>query len=189
MLHFFFILLFGSFLSSTIFASTGDNNASPLMDFVWKTVNVLVLLAIIYKFAKTPVANALNNNAKSAKKIMDEAIEAEEKNNKNLNEMKLKILSLEKEALEMVENAKKDAESEKKLIIEEGKQEIKRMTEQANFNLKQERRKVEDELKHWIAEESVRLAEEKLKEEMNKEHQKNLVGKYVDQIKKQGEFL
>ena len=182
-------IFFLSFLSTIVFASVGENRNSQLMDFIWKTVNFLILVAIIYKFAKKPVANALSNSAKSAKKQIDEARENEKKVSSNLIEMKSKIAGLEKEALEMVEKAKKDAEAEKNRIIEEGKQEIKRMTEQANFALQQEQRKVEDELKNWIAEESVKLAKDRLKEEMNQNHQKNLVGSYIDQLKKHEELL
>ena len=182
-------ILFLSFLSTTVFASTGESGDSQIMDFVWKTVNFLILVAIIYKFAKKPVANALSNSAKSAKQLMDEAREAEKKISSNLDKMKSKIAGLEKEAIEMVETAKKEAEAEKKRIIEEGKQEIQRMTEQANFVLQQEQRKVEDELKNWIAEESVKLAKKKLKEEMNQNHQKNLVGSYMEKLKKHEELL
>ena len=182
-------ILFISIFSTTIFASAGESGNSQVMDFIWKSVNFLILIAIIYKFAKKPVANALSSSAKSAKQLIDEAREAEKKVSSSLIEMKSKIASLEKEALEMVETAKKDAEAEKKRIIEEGKQELQRMTEQANFALQQEQRKVEDELKKWIAEESVKLAKEKLKEEMNQNHQKNLVGSYMNQLKKFEELL
>ena len=41
------------------------------MDFVWKAVNVAVLVAIIYKFAKKPVGAALNRSAESAKQTVD----------------------------------------------------------------------------------------------------------------------
>ena len=182
-------ILFLSLFSTTVYASAGESADSQIMDFIWKTVNFLILVAIIYKFAKKPVANALSSRAKSAKQLIDEAREAEKKASSNLIEMKSKIAGLEKEALEMVETAKKDAEAEKKHIIEEGKQELQRMTEQANFALQQEQRKVEDELKKWIAEESVKLAKEKLKEEMNQNHQKNLVGSYMNQLKKYEELL
>ena len=182
-------ILFLSFLNTTVFASTGESGDSQIIDFIWKTVNFLILVAIIYKFAKKPVANALSNSAKSAKQLMDEAREAEKKVSSNLIKMKTKIAGLEEEALEMVETAKKEAESEKKRIIEEGKLEIQRMTEQANFVLQQEQRKVEDELKNWIAEESVKLAKKKLKEEMNQNHQKNLVGSYMEKLKKHEELL
>ena len=97
------------------------------MDFIWKVVNVVVLGAIIYKFAKKPVGYALNSSAESAKKLISDAREAEEKLTAELNEMRGKIAGLEKEAEQMVNTARKDAEIEKKLIIEEGKQEIERL--------------------------------------------------------------
>ena len=134
----FSLILFISFFSTTLYASVGESGNSQIMDFIWKTVNFLILLAIIYKFAKKPVSNALSNSAKSAKQLIDDARKAEKTVSSNLIEMKSKIADLEKDALEMVETAKKDAEAEKKRIIEEGKKEIQRMTEQAHFALQQE---------------------------------------------------
>ena len=90
------------------------------MDFIWKVVNVVVLGAIIYKFAKKPVGNALSSAADSAKKLLSDAREAEEKLTAELDEMRGKIAGLEKEAEQMVETAKKDAVIEKERIIEEG---------------------------------------------------------------------
>ena len=88
----------------------------------------------------------------------------------------------EKETLEMVEIAKKDAENVKARIVEEGRIEIKRMKEQASFVLKQEQRKAEDDLRRWIAEESVKLASVNLKKKMNSNFEDKLVKDFVDQI-------
>ena len=152
------------------------------MDFFWKVVNVLVLGAIIYKFAKKPVVNALKSSAESAKKLISDAREAEEKLKAELDEMRGKIAGLEKEAEQMVETAKKDAEIEKERIIEEGRQEIERMKRQASFAMEQERRKAEADLRHWIAEESAALAEKEMKQEMNQNKQNKLVKKYMDEL-------
>ena len=152
------------------------------MDFIWKVLNVVVLGAIIYKFAKKPIGNALNSSAESAKKLISDAREAEEKLTAELDEMRGKITGLEKEAEQMVATAKKDAEIEKKRIIEEGRQEIERMKRQASFAMEQERRKTEANLRHWIAEESVALAEKELKKEMNQNQQNKLVKKYMDEL-------
>ena len=152
------------------------------MDFIWKVVNVVVLGAIIYKFAKKPVANALSSSAESAKKLISDAREAEEKLTTELDEMRGKIAGLEKEAEQMVKTARKDAEIEKERIIEEGRQEIERMKRQASFALEQERRKAEADLRHWIAEESVALAEKEMKQEMNQNQQNKLVKKYMDEL-------
>ena len=153
------------------------------MDFVWKVANVVVLIAIIYKFAKKPVGSALKRSAESAKQTLDDVRNAETKINTELSEMRIKIAELEKEALVMVESAKKDAEDERERIIKEGKQEIVRMKEQASFVMQQELRKAEEGLRHWIAEESVKLAEGKIKKEINQNHQKKLVKDYMDQLK------
>ena len=152
------------------------------MDFIWKVVNVVVLGAIIYKFAKKPVGNALSSSAESAKKLIKEARDAEENLTAELNEMRDKIAGLEKDAEQMVKNAKKDAQIEKERIIEEGKHEIERMKRQASFALEQERRKAEADLRHWVAEESVSLAEKEMKQEMNQNQQSKLATKYMDEL-------
>ena len=96
--------------------------------------------------------------------------------------MRVKIAGLEKEAEKMVKTAKEDAEIEKERIIEEGKHEIERMKRQASFALEQQRRKAEADLRHWIAEESVTLAEKEMKQEMNQNQQNKLVKKYMDEL-------
>jgi len=182
MMRLFIFVLFASFWSTALYAAGGSDGGSPLMDFVWKTLNVAVLVAIIYKFARKPVASVLNSTALSAKQVVDDARSAEKKITSELSGMRTKIFALEKEAAEMVASAKKDAENEKTRIIEEGKQELVRMKEQARFTLEQERRKAEDDLRNWVAEESVKLAEGKLKKEMNQKHQVKLVKDYMDQL-------
>ena len=178
----FTLVMFASFWSADLYAAVNNNAGSPVMDFVWKTINVTVLIAIIYKFAKNPLGSALKSTALSAKQVVDDARSAEEKINSELSGMRFQISALEKEAIEMVASAKKDAENEKLRIIEEGRQELVRMKEQARFTLEQERRKAEDDLRNWIAEESVRLAEEKLKKEMNQKNQTKLVKDYMNQL-------
>ena len=182
MLRYSSLILFAFFCSTTLYAIGGEGGGSPLIDFVWKVVNIVVLVAILYKFAKKPVGSALNRSAESAKQTVDDARNAETKITAELSEMRIKIAELEKEALVMVESAKKDAEDERERIIEEGKQEILRMKEQTSFAMQQELRKAEEGLRHWIAEESVKLAEGKIKKEINQNHQKKLVKDYIDQL-------
>ena len=176
------LAVFLIFMNTHLFAAESDGGGSPLMDFIWKVLNVVVLGAIIYKFAKKPVGNALSNSAESAKKLVIDAREAEEKLTAELDEMRSKIAGLEKETEQMVKNAKKDAQIEKERIIEEGRHEIERMKRQASFALDQERRKAEADLRHWVAEESIALAEEELKKDMNKNQQNKLATKYMGEL-------
>ncbi len=176
------LAVFLIYINTYLFAAESDSGGSPLMDFIWKVLNVVVLGAIIYKFAKKPVGNALSNSAESAKKLIIDAREAEENLTAELNDMRSKIAGLEKEAEQMVKNAHKDAQLEKERIIEEGRHEIERMKRQASFALEQESRKAEADLRYWIAEESIKLAEKDLKQEMNQNQQNKLTDKYMDEL-------
>ena len=176
------LAVFLTYINTHLLAAENEGGGSPLMDFIWKVLNVVVLGAIIYKFAKKPVGNALSNSAESAKKLIIDAREAEENLTAELNDMRSKIAGLEKEAEQMVKNAHKDAQIEKERIIEEGRHEIERMKRQASFALEQESRKAEADLRCWVAEESVKLAEKDLKQEMNQNQQNKLADKYMDEL-------
>ncbi len=178
----FILTVFLIYMNTYLFAAENEGGGSPLMDFIWKVLNVAVLVAIIYKFAKKPLGNALSNSAESAKKLIMDAREAEENLKAELNDMRSKIVGLEKQAEQMVKNAKKDAQIEKDRIIEEGRHEIERMKRQASFALEQESRKAESDLRYWVAEESVKLAEKDLKQEMNQNQQNKLAEKYMDEL-------
>ena len=70
--------VFLTYINTPLFAVESEGGGSPLLAIIWKVVNVVVLGAIIYKFAKKPVGNALNSSAESAKKLISDAREAEE---------------------------------------------------------------------------------------------------------------
>ena len=176
------LAVFLIYMDTCLFAAENEDGSSQLMDFFWKVVNVVVLGAIIYKFAKKPVGNALSSSAESAKKLIIDSRAAEENLKAELDEMRGKISELEKEAEQMIKTAKKDAQIEKERIIEEGGKEIERMKRQASFALDQERRKAEADLRNWIAEESVTLAEKELKKEMSQIKQNKLATKYMDDL-------
>ncbi|MEC8685294.1 MAG: hypothetical protein VXX76_05430, partial [SAR324 cluster bacterium] len=47
-----------SFISFGSAAESGDSSAG--LDFLWKVINFVVLIAIIYWFARKPVGSAMN---------------------------------------------------------------------------------------------------------------------------------
>ena len=175
-----FILSPGIFVQNLLAAEEGAS-ASPL-DFVWKVVNLLILIGIIYWFARKPISSALRNSAENARNQLEESRRMEEKSMAQMKQMQEKLTGLEKETKAMVDKAKEEASAEKERIIEEGKKEIERLREQARFSIEQEYRKAEYRLRQWLAAESVKLAEEKLKQEMSGTRQNKLVNEYIDQL-------
>ena len=62
-----------SFISFGSAAESGDSSAG--LDFLWKVINFVVLIAIIYWFARKPVGSAMNASAENAKNEMQRARE------------------------------------------------------------------------------------------------------------------
>ncbi|HIL88769.1 MAG TPA: hypothetical protein EYM25_08700 [Deltaproteobacteria bacterium] len=166
--------------ATELYAAEGEGGGS--LDFLWKVVNVVVLLYILYRFGRKPVSDVLQASAESAKRSLEEAREAERKVFAQLEEMKQKFQGLEQETAALVEQAKKDAEAEKVRMLEEGRTEVQRMTEHAKLVINQEYRKAEQELKEWVANETIRQAEAKVSEQMNEQQQAQLVQGYLKQL-------
>ena len=173
------IFLFGN-ISFVIAAESGDSSTS--LDFLWKVINFVMLIAIIYWFARKPVGSAMNSSAENAKNQLDEARRAESKAIEEMKKMREKISELENETVAALEKAREEAETEKERILEEGKHEIERMRKQAQFSIEQEYRKAEFQLRQWFAAESLKLAEENVKQKMTSTRQNKLVQEYLDQL-------
>ena len=88
----------------------------------------------------------------------------------------------------MLEKARLEAQAEKERILEEGKHEIERMHEQARFSIEQEYRKAEYQLRHWVANESVKLAQEQLKDKMSGIRQNKLIKEYLERLSMEKEI-
>ena len=56
------------------------------------------------------------------------------------------------------------------------------MRKQAQFSIEQEYRKAEFQLRQWFAAESLKLAEENVKQKMTSARQNKLVKEYLDQL-------
>ena len=179
---FFFSCLFYFGIYNQILFAVEDGVPSGPLDFLWKVLNILILVGIIYWFARKPISSTLRTSAENAKKRLDESRETEELTKAQLKQMREKLTGLEKESLEMLAKARLEAQAEKKRIIEEGKREIVRMREHARISIEQEYRKAEHRLRQWVATESVKLAEEKLKQKMSGNHQNKLFNEYLDQL-------
>ncbi len=178
---FFTYLLFISPLFFIAYAAGEDSGSSPL-EFVFRVMNFLILVGILYYFAKKPVGAGLKSSAEMAKKNLEEAREAKKQAEAELQGFQEKLSNMKQEAESLVANAQKDAENEKERIIAEAEALANRMKEQAKFSIDQEFRKAELELRQWVAKEAVQIAEEMIKKKIDDNYQEKLVKDYISQL-------
>ncbi len=152
----------------------------------WKTVNTIILIAILYYFLKKPISkffsegmSAIVNRFESAKKEKEEALEL-------LKEAERKSEEARKEAQKILLMAEELAEREKSQIIEEAKATADRIIKTSNEEIEREVQKAKAELKSYAALKAVELAQEKIKQKMDPELNKKLVESNLSQIAKEG---
>jgi F-type H+-transporting ATPase subunit b len=175
------VLLTGLLWSAPLWAA-GEEGQVSMLDFFWKAINTIILLAILYYFARKPISSALGKSAEEAKATVEEARRAELHIKEELIKAREKLEKVEHEAIEMIARAKVTAEAERKRILEEGEAEVKRITDYARFTIEQEFKKAEYDLRQWVAGVTVDLAEEKLQQRVNADQQKKLIQDFVDKL-------
>ena len=171
-------------ISCLAFASGGGEGGSLFsLDMLFKTINFLLLLYLLHRFARKPIANMLSSSAENTKKIMaeteSELIEAKKK----LEDYQAKLNNLEKELEERRENALAVIESEKQQMIQDAENQVKKIEEQCQARIEQDISKAKEDIRRFLVDESVKLAEESLSKEIGGKEQKALLENYTKYLK------
>ncbi len=148
----------------------------------WKFLNLAIFVGIMVYLLKKPLSAAFKAKREA---IRAELIRAEEEKQMALNQLTLaeaKLARIESESDEIVEKAKREAEEEKARILREAEEEANRLRTQAENEIERKAQLVRLELRRFSAEESVRLAEEKIKQNINAAKDAQLVKANIKSI-------
>lgn len=162
--------------------ASGDgwwHKVEPYLNFpgfeAWKFINLTIFALILYRLLKRP----LSATFKAKREIIRaELIKAEEQRQAALSELtsvEAKLANLDSERDDVIERAKEEAAAEKTRIAIEAENESARLRAQAEGEIERKATQVRAELRRFSAEESIRLAEAKLKSGINAESDSRLV--------------
>ncbi len=148
----------------------------------WRFFNLAIFLGILIYLLKTPLSNAFKAKRET---IRAELIKAEEEKQTALaqltaTEAKLANLDAEKQAVRS--RAAQEAEVEKTRITEQTEFEINKLREQATSEIERRSQQARTELRKFSAEESIRLAEEKIRRDINSEKDAQIVKANIQAI-------
>lgn len=181
------------FCSIIILASTGEHGAGGFTEFynkylnypgfeVWKFVNLAIFIGILIYLVKKPLGEAFKAKREA---IRAELIKAEEEKKAALAQLtaaEAKLAAIESEKATILRNAREEAEAEKANILKQTELEVAKMREQAESELNRLAQQTKLELRRFSAEESVRLAEEKLRRQIDAENDARLVKASIQEI-------
>ncbi len=171
-------------VSSMALAAGGGEAGSLLSwDMLFKAINFLLLLYLLNRFAKKPIANMLSSSAESIKKTVEESKTELAETKKKLEEYQAKLSNMEKELEERRTTALSSIEAEKQQLITDAELQVKRLEEQTQARIEQDITNAKEEIRQYLLEESVKLAEETIAKEVGGKEQKALLDNYTKFLK------
>ncbi len=149
---------------------------------LWKFINLAIFASIMVYLLKKPLSDAFKAKREA---IRSELIKAEEEKQAALTQLTIaeaKLAGLEPEKNTILEKAQAEADAEKTRLVEQTELEIRKMAEQAKGEISRLGQVTKAELRKFSAEESVRLAEAKLRSQINNEKDAALVKSGIQAI-------
>lgn len=161
-------------------------NGEPIFNYpgfeAWKFFNLAIFVALMVYLLKKPLSGAFRAKRETIRAELIRAEEAKQAALSRLTETEAKIARQDAEAADISRKAEAEANVEKMRIAEQTEFEIRRMREQANAEVERVSKQARLSLRRFSAEESVRLAEEKIKQQINPEKDARLVKANIESI-------
>lgn len=148
----------------------------------WKFMNLAVFVAIMIYLLRRPLSGAFKAKREAIRADLIKAEEEKQSALAKLTEAETKLARLDAEAASVREKSAQEADAEKRRILEQTEADINKMREQAQSEINRLAQQAKLELRRYSAEESVRLAEEKIKREITPEKDAQLVRGSIQSI-------
>lgn len=154
------------------------------LSLIWQIINFLLLLYILYRVLSQPTKNYLTQRKARIQSSLEESYSAKKEAEESYGEYERKLSRMEEEMERMRDNFKKEGEREKNRLIQEAEKEAKRIREQTELFISHELKKARSSLKEEMVNLAVKLAEEIVRRELNKEDQKRLLQEFISNLNK-----
>lgn len=163
-------------------AASAGGPANPMMDFAFKVLNFVVLMALLVYFAKKPLANMLRGAAEGARSELETAREAARAAEAELAGQKSRIENLEADLARLRDEAREESRIESARLIEEARAQGERIKAQIHLQVEQEFNKARAELKRQLADQTIQLAEAQIEEQLDGVRREALAGAAIQQM-------
>lgn len=173
-------ILYSMFVVFPVLASESGGEGSGIL--IWKAVNMLVLLGIIYYFGGKHIKRFLEGRRQNVVSMVEEAQKAKEDSIKALQEAKAKLEEANYKLQEGIRIAQETARVERENAIKQANEISERIKKQAQENIAVEIRKAEAKLKKYAAQRALEASYTLIKDRVNPETTKVLVEKSLRKL-------
>jgi len=176
----FFCLLGAALVAAPAGASEAE--VDPVRDLAYRVANLLLLLAVLFYFARRPVTEFFaDRRARIQDEIKQAAAlrrEAEERHSK----WQRRLADLDSEIESIRATARERAERERQQILADAHATAERLRSDANAAVERELRRAVDQLRNEASELAVELAAEILREQVSAADRSRLLDEFIRRI-------
>ncbi len=162
----------------------GGVTAKQWKNLLWWTVNFLILVVILYKFGKDPVANMFRSRREAILNEYEDLVAKRREAERRYQELQERLKGLEVEAQRLLEAFREQGEREKERIIAEAKENAERIKQQAELYIQQEVARAKEELQKEVAERAAQLAAELIQKNITPEDHKRLFNEFLEKVER-----
>lgn len=168
-----------SCLSVSLFAAGSEEGGWGWIKTFGRWVNLLILFGVIFYFAREPVATFLGSRSEAIRKEIGEAHEAREEAEQKLAAIEAQMRDLDAELDLMKVQAQKEAEQEKRRILEQAAEESEKIVTVTEREIEGLTRAARQNLRDYAVELSMEMAKEKIVAGMDSETQDKVIDRFL----------
>ena len=166
-------------------AEGGEGGGRQIWDMVWRIVNFLILIAILWKLLADKIKSYFSDRRFEIAEMIDTADKARSDAEKQFALYNEKLQNVEKDIKEIKEAIMGELEGEKQRILDEGKVAADRIVAQAKWSAEQEVLKAKSALRNQVVDMAGDMAAGLVTNSMTPEDQKRLIEEYLDKVGKE----
>jgi F-type H+-transporting ATPase subunit b len=148
----------------------------------WKFLNLAIFVTILVYLLRKPLSEAFKAKREAIRADLIKAQQEKEAALAELTAVEARLVNLEAEKNNILRQAEAEAEAEKARILSQTEAEIEKLRTQTENEIRRLTQLKRLELRRYSAEESIRLAEEKIKTVMNSDTDSRLVKATIQSI-------
>ena len=166
----------------SLYTMLAEDPMPLIKDFLWRILNLVVLVWLLVKFAGKPVKEYFAGRREMIQKGVKEAQEAKAAAEKIYREYQDKLAGLESELKEIENRAQLEAEREKERMQRETEELVAKLQQQARQMADQEVASAKRRLRTEAAQVALEVAERMVKENVTEDDRRRMVEKYLEKV-------
>ena len=153
-----------------------------LWQILLSLANLLILFAILKKFLYKPVKQMFAQREAQVRKLYDDAEESRKAADGMKQEYETRLASARDEADTLVRNAVQSAQTRSDAIVAETGEQVSRMKQKAEEEIRQERRQMLTDVRGQISDIAVDIAQKVVGREISKEDHESFVDDFIKNV-------